>query len=75
MKKIDKKEKAIVIIGSGAGGGTMAYELTKAGIPCVCLEAGPYLKPEDPKPLVPRLVSTNSSTKVNCAWTTGTITS
>ena len=47
MKKIDKKEKAIVIIGSGAGGGTMAYELTKAGIPCVCLEAGPYLKPED----------------------------
>ena len=47
MKKIDKKEKAIVIIGSGAGGGTMAYELTKAGIPCVCLEAGPYHKKED----------------------------
>ena len=47
MKKIDKKESAVVIIGSGAGGGTMAYELTKAGIPCVCLEAGPYLKPED----------------------------
>ena len=47
MKKIDQKESAVVIIGSGAGGGTMAYELTKAGIPCVCLEAGPYLKPED----------------------------
>ena len=25
----------------------MAYELTKAGIPCVCLEAGPYHKKED----------------------------
>ena len=47
MKKIDQKESAVVIIGSGAGGGTMTYELTKAGIPCVCLEAGPYLKPED----------------------------
>ena len=47
MKKIDQKEKAVVIIGSGAGGGTMAYELTKAGIPCVCLEAGPYHKKED----------------------------
>ena len=47
MRKIDQKESAVVIIGSGAGGGTMAYELTKAGIPCVCLEAGPYLKPED----------------------------
>ena len=47
MKKIDQKESAVVVIGSGAGGGTMVYELTKAGIPCVCLEAGPYLKPED----------------------------
>lgn len=38
---------AVVIIGSGAGGGTLAYELTKAGIPCVLLEAGPYLRNED----------------------------
>ena len=42
---IDKNENAIVIIGSGAGGGQMAYQLTKEGIPCVCLEAGPFLKP------------------------------
>ena len=47
MKKIDQNEEVVVIIGSGAGGGTMAYELTKAGIPCVCLEAGPYHKKED----------------------------
>ena len=38
MKKIDQKEKAVVIIGSGAGGGTMAYELTKAGIPVFVLK-------------------------------------
>ncbi|WP_272950013.1 hypothetical protein [Agrobacterium tumefaciens] len=34
MKQIAKDEKAVVVIGSGAGGGTLAYELTKAGIPC-----------------------------------------
>ena len=47
MSRIAQDESAVVIVGSGAGGGTMAYELTKAGIPCVVLEAGPYLKPED----------------------------
>ena len=44
---IDKNESAVVIIGSGAGGGQMAHQLTKEGIACVCLEAGPHLKPED----------------------------
>ena len=39
---IDKNESAVVIIGSGAGGGQMAHQLTKEGIACVCLEAGPY---------------------------------
>lgn len=47
MKQIAKDEKAVVIIGSGAGGGTLAYELTKAGIACVLLEAGAFLKNED----------------------------
>ena len=44
---IGHDEEAVVIIGSGAGGGTVAYELTQRGIPCVVLEAGPFLKPED----------------------------
>jgi choline dehydrogenase-like flavoprotein len=44
---IDHDEEAVVIVGSGAGGGTLAYELTAKGIPCVVLEAGPYLMPED----------------------------
>ncbi len=39
--------EAVVIVGSGAGGGTLAYELTARGVPCVVLEAGPFLKPED----------------------------
>ena len=45
--RIDLNDEAVVIIGSGAGGGTLAYELTSAGIPCVVLEAGPYLRNED----------------------------
>jgi choline dehydrogenase-like flavoprotein len=44
MNAIAHDEPAVVIIGSGAGGGTMAYELTKAGIPCVVLEAGKHFK-------------------------------
>jgi choline dehydrogenase-like flavoprotein len=44
---IGHDEEAVVIIGSGAGGGTLAYELTAQGIPCVVLEAGPFLRPED----------------------------
>ncbi|MEO0958096.1 MAG: NAD(P)-binding protein, partial [Pseudomonadota bacterium] len=47
MSKIAQDEAVGVIIGSGAGGGTMAFELTKAGVPVVLLEAGPYLKPDD----------------------------
>ena len=47
MTDIDKSEEAVVVIGSGAGGGTVAYELTKAGVPVVVLEAGPHLTNED----------------------------
>lgn len=44
---VEQSEEAVVIIGSGAGGGTLAHELTAAGIPVVVLEAGPYLTGED----------------------------
>lgn len=47
MKTIDHDTEAVVIIGSGAGGGTLAHELTRQGIECVLLEAGPYLRNED----------------------------
>ena len=41
MAKIDfNDDGAVVIIGSGAGGGTLANELCQKGIKVVCLEAG-----------------------------------
>ncbi len=33
----------VVIVGSGAGGGTLSRELTASGVKVVCLEAGPRL--------------------------------
>src|SRR5436190_14564120 len=41
MSHIDLHDSsAVVIIGSGAGGGTLAHELTRRGIKVVLLEAG-----------------------------------
>ena len=37
----------VVIVGSGAGGGTLGYELAKKGIDTVVLEAGRRFEPED----------------------------
>jgi len=47
--QISKKEKAVVVIGSGPGGATVAHQLTTKGIPVVLLEAGPFIKKEDYK--------------------------
>src|SRR4051794_41713599 len=44
---VEQSEPVVVIIGSGAGGGTLAYELTRQGAKCVVLEAGPYLTADD----------------------------
>ena len=40
-------DRVVVIIGSGAGGGTIADELTRRGIDVVVLEAGPRFKMSD----------------------------
>jgi choline dehydrogenase-like flavoprotein len=37
----------VVIVGSGAGGGTLAHELTRRGIGVALLEAGPHLTAAD----------------------------
>ncbi len=40
-------ESVVVVIGSGAGGGTLGNELAQKGIDVVCLEAGPRLSVSD----------------------------
>ncbi|MCC9197249.1 GMC family oxidoreductase [Arthrobacter sp. zg-Y820] len=48
MAKIEFDDKsAVVVIGTGAGGGTVLYELTKSGVPVVALEAGGHILNED----------------------------
>ena len=47
MATIDHKDPVVVIIGSGAGGGTVAHQLTTQGVKCVVLEAGPHLTRDD----------------------------
>ena len=47
MTKYDyKDDQVVVIIGSGAGGGTLANELCQKGIPVVLLEAGKRQSPQ-----------------------------
>ena len=48
MAEFDKNDDSVVVvIGSGAGGGTVANELTQAGVNVVVLEAGRHLTNED----------------------------
>src|SRR5919206_57104 len=42
-----KDDSVVVIIGSGAGGGTLANELCQKGVNVVLLEAGKHHQPED----------------------------
>lgn len=44
---VDLSDAAIVIIGSGAGGGTVAHELTSRGLQVVLLEAGRRIEPHE----------------------------
>lgn len=47
MAKIDLSDSsAVVVIGSGAGGGTLANELCQKGVQVVLLEAGKRESPE-----------------------------
>ncbi len=49
-----KTEYDVAIIGSGAGGGQMAYTLTLAGLKCVMLEAGRNYDPMTETPMFQR---------------------
>lgn len=48
MTRFDNSDSdVVVVVGSGAGGGTLANELCQAGVRVVCLEAGPHLTADD----------------------------
>lgn len=49
-----KEEYDVVIVGSGAGGGQMAYTLTLGGLKCVMLEAGRHYDPATETPMFNR---------------------
>ncbi|MCB1231490.1 MAG: GMC family oxidoreductase, partial [Verrucomicrobiae bacterium] len=46
-----KPEYDVIIVGSGAGGGQMAYTLTLAGLKCLMLEAGRSYDPATETPM------------------------
>ncbi|WP_407422429.1 GMC family oxidoreductase N-terminal domain-containing protein [Methanobrevibacter sp.] len=37
----------VIVVGTGAGGGILAYELTKNNIPVIIIEKGPYIDSKD----------------------------
>ena len=47
MTVFDHDDEVVVIVGSGAGGGTLAHELTTRGIRVVLIEAGPHIRLEE----------------------------
>jgi choline dehydrogenase-like flavoprotein len=48
MPRFDEKDRdVVVVVGSGAGGGTLANELCQRGVRTVVLEAGPHLTSDD----------------------------
>lgn len=48
MAKFDMNDSSVVVVvGSGAGGGTLSNELAQRGVKVVCLEAGPRTEIQD----------------------------
>src|SRR6266849_2693141 len=48
MAKFDMNDNSVVVVvGSGAGGGTLSNELAQKGVKVVCLEAGPRTEIQD----------------------------
>lgn len=45
-KRKYKKDADVCIVGAGAAGGVLAYELSKAGLNVVVIEAGPFWNPQ-----------------------------
>lgn len=45
-RKFGDREVDVCIVGAGAAGGVLAYELSKAGLDVVVIEAGPFWNPQ-----------------------------
>ena len=60
----------VIIIGSGAGGGSVAYKLTKAGKQVLLLEKGPFL-PRDASTLDVRQIFVDGVFKNHVVWLDG----
>jgi choline dehydrogenase-like flavoprotein len=45
-RKFAKEEADVCIVGAGAAGGVLAYELGKAGLNVVVIESGPFWNPQ-----------------------------
>ena len=45
MRKHGEEEVDFVIVGTGAGGGTLACKLAEAGFSVIAMDAGPYWRP------------------------------
>jgi len=45
MRKYGEEEVDFVIVGTGAGGGTLACKLAEAGFSVIAMDAGPYWRP------------------------------
>lgn len=45
-RRFKDKEVDVCIVGAGAAGGVLAYELSKAGLEVVVIEAGPFWNPQ-----------------------------
>ena len=45
-KRKYKKDADVCIVGAGAAGGVLAYELSKSGLNVVVIEAGPFWDPQ-----------------------------
>ncbi|HEY6168534.1 MAG TPA: GMC family oxidoreductase [Verrucomicrobiae bacterium] len=68
-----KPDYDVVIVGSGAGGGQMAYTLTLAGLKCAMLEAGRSYNPDTETAMFQRpdqspLLGTGTPDKISNFW-------
>ena len=69
MAKFDLNDSGVVVIvGSGAGGGTLGNELAQKGVKVVILEAGPRIENQD-------FINDEWDSFVQLAWTDARTTS